>query len=123
MGLFSIFASKKPIEEIVTEYTKSYNQVIKSNGSSIDGFKQLAEFSFAEAIRLGRTSCKNKVEAYSWFGFDANSLNGSNTVDRKEIASYIFNAIASSQKHFWDPVSQQKMDLLRKLIDQKLVND
>lgn len=100
MGFFSLFASKKPIEEIVTDYTKSYNQVIYSNGSSIHGFKQLAEYSFAEAIRLGRTSCTNKVEAYSWFGFDANSLDGSNSINRKEIASYIFNAIAMAQKHF-----------------------
>jgi hypothetical protein len=122
MGIFSFFASKKPIDEIVTDYTNSYNQVINSDGSSIDAFKKLAEYSFAEALRLGSTSCKNKVEAYSWFGFDANSLEGSNSTDRKKIASYIFNAIASTQKHFWEPVSQQKMDLLRNLIEEKLVS-
>jgi hypothetical protein len=122
MGIFSIFASKKPIDEIVADYTNSYNQVINSNGSSIDAFKKLAEYSFVEARRLGKTSCTNKVEAYSWFGFDVSSLKGSNGLDRKEIASYIFNAIAMAQKHFWEPVSQQKMDLLHNLIDEKLVS-
>ena len=121
MGIFSIFSSKKPIEEIVSDYARAYNKVIYANGSSIEGFVQLAEYSFDEAIRLNRTSCTTKIESYSWFGFEMEALSGSHNEDRKKIASYIYNAIAMAQKHFWEPVSQQKMNLLAKLIQEKLI--
>ena len=121
MGIFSIFSPKKSIEEIVTDYTRAYNKVIYANGSSIDGFVQLAEYSFDEAIRLNTTSCTNKKEAFSWFGFQIETLSGSHNLDRKKIASYTYDAIAMAQKHFWEPVSHQKMNVLGNLIEAKLI--
>jgi hypothetical protein len=121
MGIFSLFSAKKPIEEIVTDYTRAYNKVIYANGTSVEGFIQLAEYSFDEAIRLNRTSCTIKKESYGWFGFEIKALSGSHNVDRKKIAGYIQNAIAMAQKHFWEPVSQQKINLLESLIEANLI--
>lgn len=121
MGLFSLFSKKKPIDEIVGDYARAYNTVVYSGGNSKDAFKRLAEYSFAEAIKLKRTSHSNAESSYSWYGFKLDEMSSIHNEDRSKIASYIFNTIASTHKDFWEPVSQQKMDLLRNLIQQKLV--
>lgn len=121
MGLFSIFSKKKPIEEIVRDYAYAYNVVVNNGGNSKDAFKKLAEFSFSESTRLKRTIHTNVESAYSWYGFKFEEMTAIHNSDRKEIASYIFNTIASTHKDFWEPVSTEKMNLLRRLIDEKLV--
>jgi hypothetical protein len=121
MGLFSIFAKKKPIEEIVRDYAYAYNVVVNNGGNSIDAFKKLAEYSFSESTRLKRTIHTAVESAYSWYGFKLDELSANHNNDRKEIASYIFNTIANTHKDFWEPVSTEKMNLLRRLIDEKLV--
>jgi hypothetical protein len=119
--LFSIFSKKKPIEEIVSDYAYAYNVVVNSGGNSKDGFKKLAEFSFGESIRLKRTIHTNVESAYSWYGFKIEDMTSMHNTDRKEIAGYIFNTIANTHKDFWEPVSTEKMNLLHRLIDEKLI--
>lgn len=118
MGLFSIFEKKKPIREIVIDYAGKYNAVVNNGGSSVDGFKKLAQFAFSEARRTRTTIHTDPESAKGWFFFKIEDLTGKHNDDRDLIKSYIFNAIASSQKHFWEPVSNEKMNLLTKLIEE-----
>jgi hypothetical protein len=121
MGFFSFLKPKKPINEIVEEYTNSYNKIIYSDSDSINAFKNLALFNFNEAIRQNSTIHTEPISALGWYQFKINELSGNHNDDRSQIASYIFNAVASNHKDFWNPVSNEKMQLLKNLIEEKLV--
>lgn len=118
MGFFS---KKKSIDVIVNEYTTEYNLIINEKGNSKEAFKNLAKHAFKEATRLKRTIHTEEKSAYSWFSFDITKMTGVSNADRDLIASYIFNAIASAHKDFWEPVSHEKMELLHILIDKSLI--
>ena len=121
MGFFSFLKPKKLINEIVEEYTNSYNKIIDSGSDSKNAFKNLALFNFNEAIRQKSTIHTEPISALGWYQFKINELSGNHNDDRSQIASYIFNAVASNHKDFWNPVSSEKMELLKNLIDEKLV--
>ena len=121
MGFFSFLKPKKLINEIVEDYTNSYNKIIDSDSDSKNAFKNLALFNFNEAIRQKSTIHTEPISALGWYQFKINELSGNHNDDRSRIASYIFNAIASNHKDFWNPVSNEKMQLLKNLIDEKLV--
>ena len=121
MGIFSFFKSKKPIDEIVEGYTNSYNKMIHADNDSITAFKNLAIYNFNEATRLNQTSHTEPTSSFSWYHFKLNGLSGNHNDDRSEIASYIFNAVASNHKDFWNPVTNEKMQVLKQLIDAKLL--
>jgi hypothetical protein len=121
MGFFSFLKPKKPINEIVEEYTNAYNKIIDSDSDSKNAFKSLALFNFNEAIRQKSTIHTEPISALGWYQFKISELSGNHNDDRSRIASYIFNAVASNHKDFWNPVSNEKMQLLKNLIDEKLV--
>ena len=123
MGLFSIFESKKPIQEIVADYARVYNTAVNDDEKdSVTAFKELAKYTFSEAIRTRTTIHTNPESSFGWFFHDINKMTGRHNDDRDLIKSYLYNAISNAHKHFWEPVSDQKMKLLGSLIEKSVVS-